>query len=326
MKEKINIKIWIIIVIEIMILGTLILNTLNDNVTDIIQKDLYKTEKIETSKIDEGEELGKEETITNVITNKDLNGKNPLNTMFNIGNKCGYLLTYPDEKPVDGEKITIDSYASDQLLIPVLTGYPKVSYEELGLNDEEEAYQATQLAIWEISNRTGESDFYSEKTVIAGIREEWGNDKGINTKIFDVAEEMVKRAETEAYIEVPTLTVTTKSADINTYEPGYYVFGPYYYTLKNLSYFDVSIKIEDEEGNEIQNSEVVDKYGNTITSPIDIEEFYIKVPKKEDRLTFIVTGKGNRPVGRICIGNDNLYIYGTTIENKMTQDIEITVY
>ncbi len=326
MKDNINIKIWIIIVLEIMIIGIFLLNNQKDNATGILENEIEETKKVEISETDIKKELGEEEIVKNIKINKRLNDKNPLNTIFDIGEDIGYLITYPDIKPVEGEKIVLDRYASDQLLVPLLTGYPKVNYKELGLQSEEEAYQATQLAIWEISDRTGESTHSSEKTRISGLREQWQNDKGINPKIFDVADDMVKKAETDAYTKVPTLTVFTKNIEFNKDEDYYYFVGPYYYTIEDMSYFEVNIEIKDENGNKIKNAEVVDKYGNTITKLIDINEFYIKVPKGEDRVSISVGVKGDRLVGIISEGKDNEYVFLSTVRNEMIQDVTLNIY
>lgn len=326
MKDNINIKIWIIIVLEIMIIGIFLLNNQKDNATGILENEIEETKKVEISETNIKKELGEEEIVKNIKINKRLNDKNPLNTIFDIGEDIGYLITYPDIKPVEGEKIVLDRYASDQLLVPLLTGYPKVNYKELGLQSEEEAYQATQLAIWEISDRTGESTHSSEKTRISGLREQWQNDKGINPKIFDVADDMVKKAETDAYTKVPTLTVFTKNIEFNKDEDYYYFVGPYYYTIEDMSYFEVNIEIKDENGNKIKNAEVVDKYGNTITKLIDINEFYIKVPKGEDRVSISVGVKGDRLVGIISEGKDNEYVFLSTVRNEMIQDVTLNIY
>lgn len=326
MKDKINIKIWIIIVLEIMIIGMFALNKQKDNATGILENEIEETKKVETSKTEVEKELGQEEIIKNIKINENLNNKNPLNTMLNLGENVGYLITYPETKPVEEEKVVLDRYASDQLLVPLLTGFPKVSYKDLGLQNEEEAYQATQLAIWEISDRTGESTHSSEKTRISGLREQWQNDRGINPKIFDVAEDMVKKAETDAYTKVPTLTVFTKNVEFNKDEDYYYFVGPYYYTIEDMSYFEVSIEIKDENGNKIKNAEVVDKYGNTITKPIDINEFYIKVPIGEDRVSISVGVKGDRLVGIISEGENNEYLFLSAVRNEMVQDVVLNIY
>ena len=113
---------------------------------------------------------------------KDISVKNAfeyLDKIYKVGENADlYTVSYQNKDLNIGSYLNKDNeenknaHASDQIFLIFRNSYPIVSLEDMGVDNEEEAYQATQLAIWEVAARTGEgSNDYPYRSV-KDIREE----------------------------------------------------------------------------------------------------------------------------------------------------------
>lgn len=70
-----------------------------------------------------------------------------------LGDSVAYSATYNYDIIPQGELSYTKYFTSGDLTSAFVNGYPYLSYEEMGLKSEEEAYIATQLAVYEIISR-----------------------------------------------------------------------------------------------------------------------------------------------------------------------------
>lgn len=70
-----------------------------------------------------------------------------------IGDKVAYSLTYNYDVIPKGEMTATHCFTGGEMASVLINGYPSLSYSDLGLQDEEEAYVATQLAVYELVSK-----------------------------------------------------------------------------------------------------------------------------------------------------------------------------
>ena len=122
------------------------------------------------------------------------NGKYPLNKMYRVGEGKANLfsLSYIENDLQKGSVIKLskdNKKISDRVYFILKASYPNVSLKEMGLDTVEEAYQAEQLAIWEVAYLTKESKYGSELSRIESIKLDMGK-RNINMKVFNKAEQL----------------------------------------------------------------------------------------------------------------------------------------
>lgn len=84
-------------------------------------------------------------------------------------NEIGYCLEIHKEYP-SGETFKSIRYATQELAGIISSGYPSKTFNELNLNSEEEAYFATQVAIWIFIEGYDVNAFRGEKRIIEAIK------------------------------------------------------------------------------------------------------------------------------------------------------------
>lgn len=84
-------------------------------------------------------------------------------------NQIGYCLEIDKSYP-SGEVFKESGYATKQLAGILASGYPNKSYEELNLFSEEEAYFATQIAIWSFVEGYDANGFKGDTRVVEAIK------------------------------------------------------------------------------------------------------------------------------------------------------------
>jgi TQXA domain-containing protein len=84
-------------------------------------------------------------------------------------NAIGYCLEINKDYP-SGETFKSVGYATEELAGILSAGYPSKTYSELNLNSEEEAYFATQVAIWSLIEGYDVDAFRGERRVVEAIK------------------------------------------------------------------------------------------------------------------------------------------------------------
>lgn len=131
-------------------------------------------------------------------------------------NEMGYCLEIEKSYP-SGETFKSTGYATGGLAGIVSEGYPNKSYEEIGLFSEEEAYFATQIAIWSYVEGYDINGFKGDNRVVEAIKriynkgvsknsEEYNNQYKIynyNDEVQDIV--LVKNSKNEIIEENPSI-------------------------------------------------------------------------------------------------------------------------
>lgn len=84
-------------------------------------------------------------------------------------NQIGYCLEIDKSYP-SGETFNENGYATKQLAGILHSGYPNKNYSELNLFSEEEAYFATQIAVWSFVEGYDVNGFKGDTRVVEAIR------------------------------------------------------------------------------------------------------------------------------------------------------------
>lgn len=272
----------------------------------------------------------KDKLIVTGIVNID--GKYPLNCIYQVGDEKANLfsLSYVENNLTVGSDLTIKKNASDALYLLFRESYPNITLEEMGLNSPEEAYQAVQLAVWEIATRTGEANRYTELSFIDSIREEMGL-RNINVGVFRKAKDLVRLVEkfdksTINGIElIPTLVIdnsNVKQKAINIDDD--FMVGPYSYSVEASILTDVEITIMDQNGSKID-GKVVDAKGAEIEDLIEQKTFYVRFPESYKNISFNVRVEMKRLAPTIYQSGNWDYIANTYIKDTCEKTLSIVI-
>ena len=282
----------------------------------------------------DGSKLTEHKDVLHITEKTKIGNKYPLEYMYKVEEESAdlFTLSYKENKLEVGDNVNIketNKYASDQLFLLFRESYPNVSVEEMGLKNEEEAYQALQLAIWEISARTGEAEQYSELSYIDSVKQEVGL-KNVNAQVFKKAKDLVNCVEEYTYNGkkeginlVPTLVIGNAEVKGNvvTIEDDYMV-GPYSYKVEAGILSSTNITVTDENGNDI-GGKVVDINGFEIKDLTTEKNFYIRFPKKYNKVKFNVQTEIKRLIPTIYEGKDCDYVANTYEKVNCNKDLYI---
>ena len=141
-----------------------------------------------------------------------------------LGGIVSYCIDYSYHAPRG--TMTYRGPLSDQGLAILIHGYPNATPESLGCQSNDEAYMATQMALWEVLNRTGES----KKTHYPFRVENIDPANGYNAflqRALAGAEKLKEIALANPYTDVPKLTITTSNAELKEFGDDEVLIGPY---------------------------------------------------------------------------------------------------
>ena len=156
-------------------------------------------------------------TIVNVGYDT-VNGKNVWFSNVKLGDQTAYCIDY--SCPAPNGTMTLRDYLSDQGMAILMNGYPNCTPAEIGVQTEDEAYMATQLALWEVMNRTGESHKAGRIFRVENIRANSGKEAFLNRAI-EGAKRLVTLAENNPYNGVPTMNIHNGNVQTERRDDGY---------------------------------------------------------------------------------------------------------
>ena len=343
MKNFLNKKTIIILLICLIGLGVVLMqiNKKKEPKTQNKNGDTISTESdiniLKTS--GENITLNKDELeIIDVLNISSSNAFEDLNKIYKVNDNANLFSVSKVKNDLEkGTKIkkANKAPASDQVYLIFRMSYPIISLEEMGLETEEEAYQATQLALWEICSRTGESKETDLITRIDLIKEELEkNSISINNRVFNKAKELVKYVEDfdsknpkDGLELVPTLMVDNSLVDLIKQpdeEENKYLVGPYKFYIKNGYFIDSNITVKDENGN-IINVKYVDRNGNILNNIGENTEFYLSFKELSENVSYKlnISAKFKRNEIEFYENNNKEYVANTyTVEET---PIELTI-
>ena len=250
------------------------------------------------------------------------NGKNVFYGNATLGGVTAYCIDYTCGLP--SGTMTFRSYLSDQGMAILMHGYPNCTAASLGCANDEEAYMATQMALWEILNRTGESKKSGLIFRVENVTPKAGME-GFYSRSVAAAKKLVAIAEADPYTDVPTLVVNTNNA--TSKELGEDVLmGPYVVRVDGASKSNIK-SIGATLGNAPASARITDANGNNKTSIANGDSVYVRMSADEESTTFSVkfTADVDRKVGCIYTQSGNVqdYVRLDSIPNSMEQPITI---
>ena len=229
-----------------------------------------------------------------------------------LDDKVAYSITYSYDIIPEGEM-------TGYLLKVLLSGYPYVTYEQMGLQNEEEAYIATQLAIYEIVSRHQIQDVANGRFSLDKIKASAPEYEDMVARVVSKAKEIVKDALENRYTSNNSGYFNKSNAQVKQQEDGTTLIGPYYTREElddftkliledsNVSTTDLSLKSINGE----VKAEIVDKDGNVISRVNTGEPFYVRISGSDAyflHLTFAINSQNIYAQIYASAGNKKQYI------------------
>ena len=224
------------------------------------------------------------------------NGKNVWYSRATLGGDVAYCIDYTC--PAPSGTMTFRSYLSDQGMAILMNGYPNNSPAALGCDNEDEAYMATQMALWDVMNRTGESQKSGLIFRVENVTPKAGKQDFYNKSVA-AAKRLVAMAEANPYTTVPTMVIDNSQAGLS-YLGNDALIGPYTVTIEGTQSAIVK-SITASLTNAPASAKVTDVNGNEKTSLSSGDSVYVRMSSSEDSKTFKIkfTTDIDRKVGAI---------------------------
>ncbi|MBR2787327.1 MAG: thioester domain-containing protein [Clostridia bacterium] len=287
-----------------------------------------------------GDALTPKEDILYVTDIVSVNSKYPLNNIYKVANEKANLfsLSYIENNLQKGSTLKLSNSnknISNQIYAILKASYPNISLGEMGLSTEEEAYQAEQLAIWEVAHLTKEAKHGSEFSRIQSIKADMGSEN-INEKVFSKAKELrdlaikhtnsapeykenisdnLKLYANNGQVKIFNLDVNGKKN---------YVVGPITYEIEEGIVTNSEIVITDSIGGDKLTSVLVNSEGVEQKNIKPNTEFYIAFPdypKEAVTITANITYKMFVPSIYECEGEE--YIANTYLKKESSNSLTI---
>lgn len=228
------------------------------------------------------------------------NQKNIAYHVATLNGDISYSVDYGDATS-ETSSVKFRDYLSDQAMAVLINGYPNKTFESLGCLNEDEAYLATQMAFWEVMNRTDESKKSTEIFRVENITSATEQDAAYN-RITTAAQKLVELAETEPYSRVPTMNIHNGNVS-STFVDGDVLIGPYSVTISD----DAEIQtIKASLLNAPASAKITDENGVPKTILSSGENVYVRLSTTEEATTFQIKFESNlnRIVGAVYEGSN----------------------
>ena len=253
------------------------------------------------------------------------NEENVLYNGLSLGDDVAYSIDYGAEFPTT-DSMTFREYLSDQGLAVLVNGYPNRTPEEMECANQDEAYIATQMAIWEVMNRTGESKKATKIFRVENVEPIAGKEDACN-RIVNAAEKLVDKAENDPYTDVPTLTINNSDVSIAKYIEDNALIGPYIVSVTGVEESKVNY-IRATLNNAPESAMITDENGNEKTFLSSGDAVYVKLNTAEEDKSFNVKFETSvdRTVGVIYEEMNKEtqdYLKLGTVPNHMEQELTI---
>ncbi len=237
-------------------------------------------------------------------TNEYYNGNGLAFAKARVGQHVGYCLDYGVPLPT-GTGGTVQYLRK---LSPVTTaviryGYPNVSAASLGVNSDEEAEFATQIAVWGVVNSSNSKDSYKTSCVLDmdNLKPTYGYEAYM-TRVKAAARRLMERAWADPYYSNPKCYINPANAKMNVGSE-YMLAGPYEIKATGFEVSSISVSLS----NAPSSAQITDANGNAISKVNNGTNVYVKLPKtlSGSELTLNVTASGSTAVGK-AYGTGNM--------------------
>lgn len=232
-----------------------------------------------------------------------------------LDEEVAYSITYNYDIIPEGNMTYTYYFTNEYVTTVLINGYPHVSYQDMGLQSEEEAYLATQLAVYEIISRNdidGVSNGTFSLDKIVASEDQY---KDMVDRILIKAKQMADNAIENTYSNQTQTSLNKDDIDFKT-EGDETIVGPFYTYIEMDEYikrylgssFVNTTEIETKSFIEESIPHIIDKDGNEIDSIKTGEPFYIKFIGSEQYFTQL----------RVQINSKSIYtrIYSTAANKK----------
>ncbi len=214
------------------------------------------------------------------------NGKNVWYSNATLGGETAYCIDYSCTAP--SGTMSFRDYLSNAGLTVLLHGYPNCSPSSIGCNSADEAYMATQMALWEVLNRTGESHKSGLIFRVDNVTPKAGKE-GFYKRAVAAAQKLVAMAEANPYISTPTLVIDNANVKGNV-QGDKVLIGPYNVSVEGVNVSDIKSITANLE-NAPASAVVVDANGNAKNSFGNNQAVYVRIDKSEDSKNFNIVFK-----------------------------------
>lgn len=200
-----------------------------------------------------------------------------------LDDNIAYSVTYNYDVIPEGEMVGTKYYKNGNMTSLLINGYPNVTYQEMGLESEEEAYIATQLAVYELVSQkqysTANGEFSLDK--IQPSKEKY---KDMVERVVAKAKEIYKIANENPYSQEIDSNYYYSDAEFKVNgDEG--IIGPFSITsttdenTKKIlgEKYNLNTKVEVKSFVDDSKVNSIDKEGNVKEYFDNGEEFYIKV-------------------------------------------------
>ena len=226
------------------------------------------------------------------------NEKDVLYNPIVLGGELAYSIDYDCDTPTS-DTLSFRKYLSDAGMAVMMNGYPNKSLKDMGVNTIDEAYIATQIAIWEIMNRTGESKNANSVFRVEDTKAIEGKEDSYN-RIINAVKKLVQEAEDNPYTDIPVMKIGNSNVESQDFDDDEVLIGPYTITIEGTG-ADTIKAIKASLIDAPKSARVTDKNGNDKTLMSSGDSVYIRMDSSEDDSTFKIQFEAfvNRKVGEI---------------------------
>lgn len=242
-----------------------------------------------------------------------------------LGGDVAYSIDYGAEEQND-ELMTFREYLSDQGLAILINGYPNRTPEQMECANSDEAYVATQMAIWEVMNRTGESHKATKIFRVKNIEPIEGKEESCN-RIINAASKLVEKAENSPFTDVPTMYINNANINIVKNIGDDALIGPYTVSMQEVDESKVNY-IRATLENAPASAMITDENGNEKTLLTSGDSIYVRINSSEADCTFNIKFEASvdRTVGLIyekASTDTQDYVKLGTVLNHIESDLTI---
>ena len=228
-----------------------------------------------------------------------------------LGDSLAYSIDYNSELPcANGEQLKKLESLSNITTAGLLYGYPNVSIENLGVENEQEARLATQFAIWRLSQAEGVDDAKTFEYIF-----DMDNLKPYDfyednlDRVKSAAQKIVESAIVNPYYANPNFDIENADCKIRLLDDNLMIVGPF--ALSGRGYKVTNIKVTLEGAPE--HTLLCDADGKNKTEFSNEDNVYIKLPQNVGEVEFKLRVDTE---GFHCAG----LVYGTGIDGDMKQN------
>ena len=252
------------------------------------------------------------------------NGKNVWFSNATLGGQTAYCIDYTC--PAPSGTMTVRGLLSDQGMAILIHGYPNSTPAQMGVNDADEAYMATQMALWEVLNDTGESLKSGLKFRVENVTPKAGLE-GFYQRTTAAAARLVAMAKANPYTDVPTMYIDNGNVGYKDFADGDVLIGPYTVTISGNNGSTIrSIRASLE--NAPASAYVTDGNGNAKSNLVSGDTVYIRMNKSEGSKNFNIKFDADvdRKVGVIYTKPGQSvqdYVMLSTEPTSMSKSLEI---